>query len=93
MEINHEVSPLSGVVDGSQVNLIYEGLLLQRQDAETDGDFEKYVRIEEKLQQLEEFEAQRLERQARILETQIRIRTAQQQLEAPSGLPPGLENL
>jgi TolA-binding protein len=72
---------LGTVLDGSQVNLVYESLLSQQQDAETSGDFEAYVAIAEKLQQLEEYEVQRLEQQARKLEAQVRIATAQRQLD------------
>ena len=67
-------------MDGSEANLIYEALLLQRQEAETKGDFDAYVSVEERLQKLEEFEAVRLERQARILEAQVRIQAAQRML-------------
>ena len=81
MELDLGETPrLNQVVDGSEANLIYEALLLQRQEAETKGDFDAYVSAEEKLQQLEEFEAQRLERQARILEAQVRIQAAQRLL-------------
>jgi hypothetical protein len=81
MELNIGETPhLNQVIDGSQVNLIYEALSLQRQEAETKGDFDTYVSAEEKLQKLEEFEAERLERQARMLEAQVRIQTAQKQL-------------
>ncbi|MFM7427898.1 MAG: hypothetical protein ACKO7W_23350 [Elainella sp.] len=81
MELNLDDRPqLNQVLDGSEVNLIYEGLLLQRQEAETKGDFDAYIKAEEKQQQLEEFEAIRLERQARILEAKVRIQTAQRQL-------------
>lgn len=71
---------LSGFIDGSQANLLHESLLLQRQEAEASADFEAYVSVETKLQQLEEFEIQRLERQARRIEAQVRIQTAQRQL-------------
>lgn len=82
MELDIEGTPrLNQVIDGSQANLIYEALLLQRQEAETKGDFDAYVSAEAKLQQLEEFEAERLERQARMLEAQVRIQAAQRQLE------------
>lgn len=81
MELDIGETPLlEQVVDGSEANLIYEALLLQRQEAETKGDFDAYVSAEEKLQQLEEFEARRLERQARMLEAQVRIQAAQKQL-------------
>ncbi|WP_416669531.1 hypothetical protein [Egbenema bharatensis] len=81
MELNLEGVPaLNQVVDGSEANLLYEVLVLQRQEAETKGDFEAYVSAEEKLQRLEEFEAQRLDRQARMLESQVRIQSAQKQL-------------
>ena len=81
IELNHEDAPrLNQVVDGSEANLIYEALLLQRQEAETKGDFDAYVSVEERLQKLEEFEAVRLERQARILEAQVRIQAAQRML-------------
>jgi hypothetical protein len=84
MEINLESTPqLNQVVDGSQANLIYEALLLQRQEAETTGNFDAYVDAEEKLQQLEEFEAKRIERQARRLEAQLRIQVAQAKLNSP----------
>jgi hypothetical protein len=81
MELNLDDSPqLSGVVDGTHANLIYEVLRSQRQEAEVSGDYDLYVAIEEKLQRLEEFEAQRLDRQARSLEAQVRIQTARHQL-------------
>jgi ribosomal protein L7/L12 len=82
MELDIGETPLLGqVVDGSEANLIYEALLLERQAAETKGDFDAYVSAEEKLQQLEEFEARRLERQARMLEAQVRIQAAQKLLD------------
>jgi hypothetical protein len=73
-------SAAGSVLDGSHANLVYESLLSQRLDAETSGDFEAYVAIEEKLQQLEEYEVQRLEREARKLEAEVRIAQAQQHL-------------
>jgi hypothetical protein len=85
MEINLESTPqLNQVIDGSQANLIYESLLLQRQEAETTGDFDAYVSAEEKLQQLEEFEAKRLERQARMLKAKLRIQVVQTKLNSPT---------
>lgn len=87
MELDFGTPSLKQVVDGSQANLLYEALLLQRQEAETKGDFEAYVSTEEKLQQLEEFEVQRLERQARMLEAQVRIQSAQTQLARSSASP------
>ncbi len=84
MELNLDDQPqLKQVLDGSEANLLYEGLLLQRQEAETKGDFAAYMTAEEKLQQLEEFEALRLERQARMLEAKVRIQTAQRLLRTP----------
>lgn len=90
IELNHEEAPrLNQAVDGSEANLIYETLLLQRQEAETKGDFDDYVSAEERLQKLEEFEAVRLERQARILEAQVRIQAAQRMLQDElTGTPP-----
>lgn len=73
---------LNQTMDESEADLIYEALLLQRQDAETKGNFEGYVGAEEKLQQLEEFEVVRLERQARMLEAQVRIQVAQRLLQS-----------
>ena len=83
MELDLGDAPrLNQVVDESEADLIYETLLLQRQEAETEGDFDAYVNAEEKLQQLEEFEAVRLERQARRLEAQVRIQVAQRLLQS-----------
>jgi hypothetical protein len=66
--------------DSSSMNSIADELMVQRQEAETAGDFDSYVAAEQKLQTLEELEVVKLEREARKLEAQIRIANAQKQL-------------
>jgi hypothetical protein len=74
-------------VDGSSMNSIREKLMVQRQEAESAGDFDSYVNAEQKLHTLDELEVVKLEREARKLEAQIRIRDAQKQLSLPSQTP------
>lgn len=64
----------------TEVNLIYEILLAERQDAEAAGNFEAYVAAARKLQTLEELAIEQLERKARKLEIHLRIANAQHQL-------------
>lgn len=74
-------------VDGSSMNSILEKLMVQRQEAESAGDFDSYVNAEQKLHTLDELEVVKLEREARKLEAQIRIRDAQKQLSLLSQTP------
>ena len=71
-------------IGGSSMDSMVEKLMVQRQEAEAAGDFDRYVDAEQKLQALDELEVVRLEREARKLEAQIRITNAQQQLNLPA---------
>ncbi|MBD2464906.1 hypothetical protein H6G89_28280 [Oscillatoria sp. FACHB-1407] len=71
----------------TEVNLVYEIVLAEKQDAEAIGNYDAYVTASRKLQTLEDLDVERLEREARKLEAQLRIANAQRQLTQLSQSP------
>lgn len=80
MDIPQEGTEFSNKPVLTEVNLVYEIVFAEKQDAEAIGNYDAYVTASRKLQTLEELDVERLEREARKLEAQLRIANAKRQL-------------